>query len=79
FIHGYKKEVAAKKAAGIMPIQEGKLPLSFHGYSAICNKMLRLEPVGKKFTWGQGMFSWSYMILCWNIMSRSINVGALMM
>jgi hypothetical protein len=41
--------------------------------------MLRLEPVGKKFTWGQGMFSWSYMILCWNIMSRSINVGALMM
>jgi hypothetical protein len=79
FIHGYKKEVAAKKAAGIMPMQKGKLPLSFHGYLAICQKMVRLEPVGKKFTWGQGIFSWCYMVLCWNIMSRSINVGALMM
>ena len=43
FVNGYKKEVAEKKSRGIMPITEGKSPLTFEGYAALAQYLMNLH------------------------------------
>jgi hypothetical protein len=77
-IKGYKKTVALKKSGGIMKLQEGKSSISFNGYSAIAEALLTLQPEKKKFTWLEGIFGWTFMVLCWNLIGRSASIGNLM-
>ena len=70
FIDGYKKTIAEKKAKGIMSITEGRSSLSYAGYNAICQAMMTMQPIGRRFTFSEGLFAWPYMILSWNLMSR---------
>jgi hypothetical protein len=79
FIHGYKKIVALKKTRGVMEVREGKSALSFTGYVALATSMMKLSPSGHKFPWMEGIFSWSFLVLSWNLMSRSINIGSIML
>ena len=79
FIKGYKKTVAEKKEKGIMKISEGKSSLSFGGYKHICDFMLSMKPIHRAFSWQEGLFSWLYMTLTWNLMCRSYNSAHLML
>jgi len=78
FINGYKKTVADKKSRGVMAITEGKAPLSFSGYSHICRFLATLTPT-PMFNWQLIMFSWLFMVLCWNLIGRSNTVGSIML
>jgi hypothetical protein len=79
FITGYKKQIADKKLQGVMKTSEGKLPLSFKIYSDICFHLATLKPSGKRSPFNEGIFGWTFMILCWNMIARSISVSALML
>jgi hypothetical protein len=79
FIIGYKKLIADKKERGIMKLKEGKSPLSFSGLILMCTTMVTMLPTRNKFTYGELLFGWAYILLCWNVMSRSHNVGQLML
>jgi hypothetical protein len=78
FINGYKKTVADKKLRGVMAISEGKAPLSFCGYSHICRFLVNLVP-SSTFNWQLIMFSWLFMVFCWNLIGRSNTVGNIML
>ena len=78
FIIGYKKEIAAKREKGIMKTNEGKAPLTFAGYCEMSRVLATLAPEGKKHTWAESMFGWSFQVLSWNCMARCHSVGALM-
>jgi hypothetical protein len=75
FVRGYKKVVADKKSRGVMNITEGKAALTFSSYCKICLAFAKLVPVSRKFTWNESIFAWSYMTLCWTMISRSHSVG----
>jgi hypothetical protein len=79
FIKGYKKAIAQKKESGVMDMSEGKSSLSFIGYRSICEYMMKIHPVGRLWTWQEGLFSWLYMVLTWNLMCRSYNSAHLML
>lgn len=79
FIEGYKKTIAEKKAKGIMSITEGRSSLSYSGYNAICHAMMTMQPIGRRFTFSEGLFAWPYMILSWNLMSRCGNIAGIML
>ena len=46
FVNGYKKTIADKKQRGVMPIGEGKAPLSFQGYGSICDHLTTESSTG---------------------------------
>lgn len=77
FVHGYKKQVADKKARGVMCISEGKSALSFTGHVTLSTIFLTMKPVGKKSGYQEGVFGWVYQTLSWNMMARSNSVGSL--
>ena len=79
FILGYKRNIADKKSRGIMSITEGKSPLSFQGYSKICEYFASCAASGKNFTWNLIMFAWVFMVFSWNLVGRSKSVGNLML
>jgi hypothetical protein len=60
FVQGYKKTIADKKMRGVMSIQEGKAPLYFSAYCEICRLLAILKPEGKKNTWHESIFAWSF-------------------
>lgn len=79
FIHGYKKKIADKKAAGVMSVTEGKSKLAFTGYNEICKHLMKKAPLRNKNTWAQGIFGWAFMTLCWNLMARGDSVRNVML
>lgn len=62
FIQGYKKVIADKKSKGVMPIMEGKSPISFAGFCVIAKIMACMTPDRRRFTWAESIFSWPYMV-----------------
>jgi hypothetical protein len=68
--------VAAKKKNGVMNLKEGKSVLTFDGYQKLAIKMMSIEPDGKKNSWQEGIFGWTYLVFCWNLMCRSTNVAS---
>ncbi len=79
FMHGYKKTIADKKSRGVMSLKEGKSPISFSGYVEICKTLCQIHPIGKQHTWLEGVFGWTFMIFCWNLMGRSHSIGKIML
>ena len=63
FIQGYKKIVSEKRRRGIMPITEGKSPISFSGYRCIAETFMLMRPIARKHTWLEGIFGWAFMVL----------------
>ena len=63
FIQGYKKVIADKKSRGVMPVMEGKSPISFSGFCVIAKAMAFMTPDQRRFTWAESIFSWPYMVL----------------
>ena len=82
---GYRKVVGALRQEGIMSTTEGKRPLSYAGYRMLAMKFLLMRPtvtpggnhrgINTATTWAEGVFAWAYLVLQWNVMSRSENMG----
>ena len=73
FSGGYKRLVAEKKLTGEMKLKEGKTPITFAGYSFLADVALK-----QKRDHNSGSFSHLFLILCWNLMARSVSVGSIM-
>lgn len=66
-VSGLKRTNAERRNNGELPALEGKAPLTFDGYSLIVEYALEETHSA----------SWLYTLLCWNLISRSSNVGNL--
>ena len=73
FFEGYVRQVAKLKQDGIMPIVEGKQPMSFRGY-----KFLAAKATEQVKDHNLAIFSHLYLLLCWNLIARCVSVGGLM-
>ena len=90
FMSGYKKTVADMKQSGEMSAFEGKQALSFAGYKLLATTFMQLTPRssstgnhrgsdGTAVTWSMGSFAWSFLLLQWNLIARSISVSSIML
>ena len=79
FIAGFKRSVAQLKLEGYMDVREGRSPISFPGYKALANAILRGCPINRSSHWLQYIMPWPFHILCWNLIARSCSVGDLML
>lgn len=73
FIDGYKTVIADLKDKGIMKTFEGKVPMSLSLYTQLCQKALFAAEERSRAASGVHCF----MILCWNLFSRSNSVAGL--
>ena len=74
FSSGYKRLVADKKLNGEMSVQEGKSPITFGGYNFVSQKALEM-----KEDFHLSLFAHLFLLLCWNLMARSVSVGTIML
>ena len=70
FIGGYKRKIADLKTCGEMSMGEGKSPIPFSAYRLLAKKALAASEDVQ-----QGIFSHTYLLLCWNLMARSNSVA----
>ena len=73
YFDGYKRLVASMKQNGELKMTEGKSPLSFAGYRYLAKKA-----VYQKTDIPVGVFSWVFLLLCWNLMARCVSVSDIM-
>ena len=73
FFEGYVRRVTKLKQDGVIPIVEGKQPMSFRGY-----KFLALKAAEQAKDYNLAIFSHLYLLLCWNLIARCVSVGGLM-
>lgn len=64
---GLKRDTSQRRQDGDLQALEGKAPLTFVGYTLICH--YALEEKNRRSS-----FCWLYVMLCWNLVSRSNNV-----
>ena len=74
FSSGYKRLVADKKLNGEMEVQEGKCPITFAGYIFVAQKALKMTA-----DFHLSMFAHLFLLLCWNLMARSVSVCTIML
>lgn len=65
---GLKRTDATNRQNGKLPAMEGKAPLTFAGYQIIATYAIREQRQ-------RSSFCWLYVLLCWNLICRSNNVG----
>jgi len=75
----YKRDVASKKRRGIMSQKEGKSPYSLEGYVEICSFLMKMRPIGNRYTWMEGLFAQLFTKLSVNTIGRSDNIDDLCM
>ena len=73
FHEGYKRIVARKKEAGIMKNYEGKVAVTYVIYCALAKVALFAASERTQFS----SFVHLYLVLCWNLFSRSCSVSSL--
>jgi len=72
-LKGYQRNIADLKAAGKMPVFEGKYHLAWDGYCVLANALLHIQPHNRM------LFAWPFLLLQWNLISRSCTVASMMM
>ena len=72
FADGFKRIKAGRKDAGEEPAEEGKSPMQFTGYEWLATKAMKAV-----FDFKSAIFSWVFLLLSWNLISRGKNVGKL--
>lgn len=72
FLDNYVKEIAELKHRGEMSLTEGKKPMSFRCFEFLAEAAVSYE------VFSVGIFAWLFLLLCWNLMARSVSVGTLM-
>jgi hypothetical protein len=74
FSGGYKRHVAEKKLNGEMKLKEGMSPITFTGYVFVATEAMK-----QRNDHHQAMFAHLFLLLCWNLMARSVSVGTIML
>ena len=72
FADGFKRIKAGRKDCGDEAAEEGKSPMQFTGYEWLATKAMKAT-----FDFKAAMFSWTFLLLAWNLISRGKNVGKL--
>jgi len=70
-MRGYKRTIADEKLAGRMKVFEGKRPLTFRGYALLAKYALKSQQT-------DSVFAHLYVVLCWNLFSRSNSIANIM-
>ncbi|KAJ8579002.1 hypothetical protein ON010_g202 [Phytophthora cinnamomi] len=78
-LEDYEKTINSLKQRGLMQINEGELPLKSSGFEIVVSKLMALKPVTKGQTWYTMWFGWSFLVLMWNLMSRTDSVDKIML
>ena len=73
FFDGYERKITNLKQNGVIPIVEGKQPMSFKGY-----KYLAARAIAQEKDYNLAIFSHFYLLLCWNLIARCVSVGSIM-
>jgi len=73
FFAGYRRKIGQLKQNGEMKLKEGKDALSFTGY-----RFMSWLAVRQDRDFNQSIFSWVFLLLCWNLISRCVSVSSLM-
>ena len=73
FFAGYRRKIGQLKQNGEMKLKEGKDALSFSGYRYIAKTAIAQEK-----DYPLSTFSWVFLLLCWNLISRCVSVSSLM-
>ncbi len=78
-LDGYEKTINSCKLKGLMKITEGKNHLQYNGYSLLANKLFCSFPsTHRGGNWSHSLFAWPFLVLQWNLISRSESVETLM-
>jgi hypothetical protein len=78
-LDGYQKLLNDLKKRGLMKINEGKRHLKSSGYSMLASKLMSQTPGTSSQSWPSIVFSWSYFVVMWNLMSRSDSIDTIML
>jgi integrase len=70
-MRGYKRTIADEKLAGRMKVFEGKRPITFRGYAMLAKYALKSQEK-------DSVFAHLYIVLCWNLFSRSNSIANIM-
>lgn len=70
---GYKRKIGEMKLNGEMSMQEGKQPITFDAVKFICKESMKQTTDFKL-----SIFAHIFVLLCWNLVARSISVSSLM-
>jgi hypothetical protein len=80
-LDGYEKLLNDLKKRGLFRLTEGKRELQFSGYEMLCAKFMKKDPAEKHVggSWATTTFAWFFLVLAWNLMSRSESVESIML
>lgn len=70
---GYKRTIGELKQNGEMSMTEGKVPLTFQAYNYLARRALAMTA-----DFPLAMFAHLFLLLCWNLIARSVSVSSLM-
>ena len=73
FLSGYKRTIADEKAEGKMSQHKGKRPVTLEAFCKLATFSFQ-----RGYEASQYLTSTLFIILCWNLVSRSISVARLM-
>ena len=72
-LEGFKRKVADLKQRGLLPSREGKAAMTMKGYIFLAEKAAKQD-----HDFGLYTFCLSYLLLCWNLIARSVTVAHIM-
>jgi hypothetical protein len=80
-LDGYEKLLNNLKRRGLFRITEGKRELQFSGFEMITKKFMKKDPADRNVggSWSSTTFAWFFLVLGWNLMSRSKSVESIML
>ena len=80
-LNGYEKVICELKQRGRMSINEGKRHLKWSGYLLLAEKFMKRTPSEGSHgqSWSTVVFGWAFLVIMWNLMSRSESVDSLML
>lgn len=70
---GYKRTVADLKQTGDMPMMEGRQPMTFDGVRFLVRQAMK-----QTSDFPLAIFAHIFVLLCWNLVARSVSVSSLM-
>ena len=69
----------ALRQRGLARLGDGKKKLLLGGYHFLSKGLMQLVPSGRGGNWSHTVFSWSFIVLTWNLMSRPDSIEKLML
>lgn len=78
-LDGYEKLINRLRQRGLFKIEEGKRPFLMEGYQLLAKQLMKSIPTERGGTWSFCLFGWPFLLLMWNLMSRSDSVDKILL